>query len=325
MLFLLEGKVGQVQSLSGGKYALGKPGKQIVKPPSDTGWAMLFLAPCLLGLLVFTYLPTLASLGLSFSYWNLLGTPQWVGWENYRTVLHDPLFWKSFQVTWLFVLGMGVLEVMSALYLAVLLNQAIRGRGFFRLVYFLPYVTPMVSIAMVWGWLYDPAYGLLNGGLRSLHLIHEPVAWLYDPRTALGAVVLLRVWKDIGYTLLIFLAGLQAIPPSLYESALLDGAGGWASFWCITLPMLTPTLFFVGTMTLINGFQTFDAVYLLTQGGPAHSTELMVYWMFRNAFEFYKIGPASAIAYILFVIILILTLLQWHFRKRWVLYEEDVA
>lgn len=286
-------------------------------------WAAIFLAPCLLGLLIFTYLPVLGSLGLSFSYWNLLGTPRWVGLDNYAAVVSDPLFWKSFSVTVWFVVLSGITELVLALALALALNRAIRGRAFFRTAYFLPFITPMVSVALVWGWLYDPAYGALNWLLQQAHLITRPVAWLYEPSTALWAVILLRVWKDTGYNLVIFLAGLQAVPPSLEESARLDGANGWRVFWRITLPMITPTLFFVGVMALINGFQTFDSVYLLTQGGPAHSTELLVHWMFKNAFEFYKIGPASAIAYILFIVILLLTLAQWRLRKRWVLYEDE--
>jgi len=292
---------------------------------SETRWAWFFLAPCLLGLIIFTYLPVFASLGLSFSYWNLLGTPRFIGLENYANVLNDPLFWKSFGTTWWFVLWSGVLEVAIALVLAVWLNRAIRGQTFFRTAYFLPFITPMVSVALVWGWLYDPSYGMFNWLLQQAHLIGKPIPWLYDPKTALWAVIILRVWKDIGYNIVIFLAGLQAVPPSLYESANLDGASGWRTFWLVTLPMITPTLFFVSIMTLINGFQAFDSVYLLTQGGPEHSTELLVYWMFKNAFEFYKIGPASAIAYILFVVILLLTLGQWQLRKRWVLYEDETA
>lgn len=291
----------------------------------ETRWAWIFLTPCLLGLIIFTYLPVFASLGLSFSYWNLLGTPKFIGLENYATVLNDGLFWKSFGTTCWFVVLSGVLELVISLVLAVWLNRAIRGQTFFRTAYFLPFITPMVSVALVWGWLYDPSYGMFNWILQQAHLIGKPIPWLYDPQTALWAVIILRVWKDIGYNIVIFLAGLQAVPPSLYESANLDGAGGWRTFWLITLPMITPTLFFVGIMTLINGFQAFDSVYLLTQGGPEHSTELLVYWMFKNAFEFYKIGPASAIAYILFVVILLLTLVQWQLRKRWVLYEDETA
>lgn len=296
---------------------------------SETRWAWIFLAPCLLGLILFTYLPVLASLGLSFSYWNLLGTPQWVGLENYATVLNSPLFWQSFSVTAIFVAVSGVLEMAIGLLLAVWLNASLkgvmRGQTLFRTAYFLPFITPMVSVALVWGWLYDPSYGLLNWLLQQSHLIEKPIPWLYDSQTALWAVIILRVWKDIGYNMVLFLAGLQAISPSLYESAELDGAGPVRTFWRITLPMITPTLFFVGIMTLINGFQSFDSVYLLTQGGPEHSTELLVYWLFKNAFEFYKIGPASAMAYILFVVILALTLVQWQLRKRWVLYEDETA
>lgn len=292
---------------------------------SETRWAWFFLAPCLLGLLVFTYIPIMASLGLSFSYWNLLGIPKFVGLENYAAVLNDPLFWKSFATTWTFVIISGFLEVAVALLLAVWLNRAIRGQSFFRTAYFLPFITPMVSVALVWGWLYDPTYGLINWLLQQAHLIDKPIPWLYDPKTALWAVMILRVWKDIGYNIVIFLAGLQTVSPSLYESANLDGANSWQIFWRVTLPMITPTLFFIGIMTLINGFQSFDSVYLLTQGGPEHSTELLVYWMFKNAFEFYKIGPASAIAYILFVVILLLTLGQWQLRKRWVMYEDETA
>lgn len=291
----------------------------------ETRWAWFFLAPCFLGLLVFTYLPVLASLGLSFSYWNLLGIPQFVGLENYRAVLQDPLFWKSFGVTCWFVFVSGALQVGVALVLAVWLNRAMRGQSFFRTAYFLPFITPMVSVALVWGWLYDPAYGAFNWLLQQAHLIGKPIPWLYEPQTALWAVAILRVWKDIGYNIVIFLAGLQAVPPSLYEAAYLDGASNWRIFWQVTIPVITPTLFFVGIMAIISGFQTFDSVYLMTQGGPEHSTELLVYWMFKNAFEFYKIGPASAIAYILFVVILAFTFLQWQLRKRWVLYEDETA
>jgi multiple sugar transport system permease protein len=292
---------------------------------SEIRWAWLFLLPCLLGLLIFTYLPVMASFGLSFSYWNLLGIPKFVGLDNYANVLNDPLFWKSFTTTWVFVIVSGLLELALSLLLAVWLNRAIKGQSFFRTTYFLPFITPMVSVSLVWGWLYDPSYGLINWLLQQAHLIGKPIPWLYDPKTALWAVMILRVWKDIGYNIVIFLAGLQTVSPSLYESANLDGATGWQTFWKVTLPMITPTLFFVGIMTLINGFQAFDSVYLLTQGGPEHSTELLVYWMFKNAFEFYKIGPASAIAYILFVVILLLTLGQWQLRKRWVLYEDETA
>lgn len=292
---------------------------------NETRWAWLFLAPCFLGLLIFTYLPVMASFGLSFSYWNLLGTPEWVGLANYVSVLGDPLFWQSLGVTIFFVGASAALEVVLGLLLAVWLNRAIRGQTWFRTAYFLPFITPMVSVALVWGWLYDPQSGLLNWLLMQAGLMEKPVAMLYEKDTALWAIIWLRVWKDLGYMLVIFLAGLQAVPQSLYESADLDGSSPLQTFFRITLPMITPTLFFVTIMAMINAFQAFDSVYLLTQGGPEHSTELLVYWMFKNAFEFYRIGPASAIAYILFVLILALTLTQWQLRKRWVMYEDETA
>ncbi len=294
---------------------------------NETFWAWVFILPCLLGLVVFTYLPTFSSIALSFSYWDLLGKPTWVGLENYESILSDPLFWKTFLNTWVFVLVSGGLEVCFGLALAVALNQSIKGQNWFRTLYFLPFITPMVSVAIVWGWIYDPEYGVLNWLLSGLGFLEvfrggEPIAWLYDPSTAMWAIIILRVWKNMGYNLIIFLAGLQGIPESIYESAKLDGAGSFSTFFKLTLPMLTPTLFFVVMVTLINAFQAFDSIYLLTQGGPEHSTDVMVYWLFKNAFEFYKISPASAIAYVVFMVILALTLIQWQLRKRWVLYED---
>jgi multiple sugar transport system permease protein len=209
----------------------------------------------------------------------------------------------------------------------LLLNRAATRFGWLmnlcRTAYFMPFVTPMVSVAIVWGWMVDPQAGLLNGLLRLLGYQGAAIPWLYQPETALWVVVALQIWKLLGYTIVIFLSGLQAVPDSVYESAELDGANPWQTFWRITLPLVSPTLFFVLMMTLINAFQVFDSVYLLTQGGPEHSTDLMVYWLFKNAFEFYQVGPASAIAYILCLVILVLTLIQWQLRKKWVLYESD--
>jgi multiple sugar transport system permease protein len=285
------------------------------------GWPCLFILPCLVGLLIFTYAPVFMSLGLSFCYWNLLGHPQFVGLDNYIDVLQDPLFWKTLNNTVIFVVSTVSLEVVLALALAVLLTQALRCVGLFRTLFFLPFITPLVSVSLVWGWMYDPRFGLLNELIKLLG--GQPIAWLYDPHWAMAAIILLRVWKDMGYNMVILLAGLQGIPMHLYESAALDGANAWQRFVKITLPMLTPTLFFVVMVSLINAFQSFDTVYLLTQGGPQNSTQVLVYWLFQNAFQFYKIGPASAIAYILFLIILAITLIQWWTRKRWVLYEAE--
>jgi multiple sugar transport system permease protein len=177
----------------------------------------------------------------------------------------------------------------------------------------------MISVCLVWSWLFDTRMGLVNGLLSALHA--TPWPWLQHPATALAMIILLRVWKNMGYTVILFCAGLQNISQDLYESASLDGAGPWQQFFKITLPLMTPTLFFVLMVTLMSSFQVFDAIYLMTQGGPNHSTDVLVYWIYKNAFEFYKAGSASAMAYILFIIILGLTLIQWWGRKKWVLQE----
>jgi multiple sugar transport system permease protein len=290
---------------------------------SPTFWAYVFIAPVMLGLLVFTYLPTVASFLLSFCYWNLLGAPQWVGWENYQRLLAEPSFAKVALNTGLFVVVSTIAKIVVGLGLAVLLQAVVRGKTFFRTAYFLPYITPMIGVSLVWGWLYDPQAGLFNSVLQALHLINAPVAWLYTPQTAMAAVLLLEVWKSVGYTMVLFLAGLQAIPESVYESARIDGASPWQAFWRVTLPMVSPTLFFVSLISIIQSLQAFDSIYLLTQGGPEQSTAVAVYWVYKNAFEFYRVGPASALAYVLFVVILVLTLVQWRLRKRWVLHEAD--
>lgn len=237
-------------------------------------WPWVFIGPCLLGLIVFTLLPVCASFGLSFTQWNLLNEPSWVGLDNYAHWLSEPLFWKTLGNTLVFVTGSVSLEVLLALALAVLLNRVVRGIGVLRTLFFLPVVTPMVCVALVWGWLYDPQFGWLSAGLRSVG--GPSVDWLYDEHTALLSLILIRVWKDLGYSMLILLAGLQTVPPELLESAALDGASSWDRFWRITMPHISPTVFFVVTMGLINAFQAFDVVFMLTQGGPNHSTGVLV-------------------------------------------------
>ncbi|MBK8189680.1 MAG: sugar ABC transporter permease [Vampirovibrionales bacterium] len=284
----------------------------------ETFWAWALILPTLAGLALFTYLPTLASFALGFCRWDLLSAPRWVGLENYRAILGDPLFWNAMGNTALFALASGALEIALALGFALLLNRAVAGRALFRTAYFLPYVTPLVSVALAWGWIYDPEFGLLNWLLA----LKPPIAWLYQPNTALAALIAIKIWKNIGYTLILLLAGLQAIPASAMESAMIDGAGRWGRFWHVLLPLLSPTLFFVAIITLINSVQTFDTAFLLTQGGPEHRTDLLAYWIFKNAFEFYKIGPASAMACVMFCALAALTLWQWRMRRRWVLYEN---
>lgn len=286
---------------------------------NERWWAFWLVLPSLLGIAVFNLIPTLASLALSFSQWNLLGAPRWVGFDNYGELLADPLFGQVMGQTLFFVGVSVVVEIGLALLIALALNQRIRLLALWRTAYFLPVVTSMVAGAILWGWVYDPSHGPLNAVLRALGL--SPIHWLSDPAWALWAIVFLSVWKNLGYTMILLLAGLQAIPESLLEAARTDGANAWSAFWRVTLPMLSPSLFLVSILSLIHAFQAFDSVYLLTQGAPNDQTNLLVYWLYQNAFLYYNIGRASALAYILFVIILALTLLQWWLRKKWVVYE----
>ncbi len=285
-----------------------------------------FVTPSLLGLALLTYLPTLASFGLSFALWDLLGAPTWVGLHNYQQLVTNPLFFKIMGNTVVFVVGVATGELLLATTLAVWVNGLVRGQRWFQSIFFLPVIAPLISVSLVWGWFYDPAQGLLNQLLAPTGLLTalnngQPIAWLYNESTVLWALIIMQVWKTVGYAFLITLAGLQTIPDEVHHAATLDGSTPWQRFWHITFPLLTPTLFFLVTVTLINSFQTFDSIYLLTQGGPNHASNVLVHWLFEQAFDTFDVGTACALAVCLFVIILGLTLIQWAVRKRWV-YNE---
>lgn len=283
---------------------------------NETFWAISFILPAFAGILIFIILPVIASFLLSFCHWDLLGPIKFVGIENYIEIFSETLFYKVLWVTFVFSFFTAVLGVIIPLFLSVMLNQKIKLIKTFKLSIFIPYVTPMIVCAIVWEWLYDPNYSIINWllGIKGLN-------WLYDKNIAIWALIIASVWKNIGYNMLIFLASLQNIPETYSEAAEIDGAGIIKKFFLITMPLLTPTLFFVVIMTTITSFQVFDLVFLMTEGGPENSTMVMVYWLYKNAFELFKFGKASAIAYILFLIILLLTLIQWKSRKKWVLNE----
>lgn len=298
-------------------------------------WALLLLLPSLLGVGIFTAIPVLSSFALSFSRWNMLSPVKFIGLQNYLELVQDPLFWQVMLNTFSYAVVEVLLEIPLALGLAVAMNQPGWLSKAFRTIYFLPVVTSMVAIALVWNWMYDPSHGLINtvlhfiwNGMYDPHygLLNPehkkipfiPVEWLFNSHTALPALILMGVWKNVGYSMVIFLAGLQTIPEELYEAASLDGANRWQQFKNITLPQMGPTLFFVSVMATITAFQVFDPVYIMTQGGPENSTNVAVYWLYQNAFEFFNVGKASAIAYVLFGVILTLTMIQWNLRKKWV-------
>lgn len=279
-------------------------------------WALILLLPSLLGVGIFVAIPVLASFGLSFAHWNMLSPPKWVGLQNYLELLREPLFGQVMWNTFYYAFAVVLFEIPLALLLAVAMNQPGWWIKLFRTIYFLPVVTSMVAIALVWNWMYDPHFGLLNALLKGVGL--PTVEWLYDTKWALPALIVMGVWKNVGYSMVIFLAGLQTIPGELYEAAEIDGANQVQQFFNVTLPQMGPTLFFVSVMSTITAFQVFDPVYIMTQGAPQNSTNVAVYWLYQNAFEFFKVGRASAIAYVLFGVILCLTLIQWSLRKKWV-------
>lgn len=294
------------------------------KKRSNWGWGLLFCSPVLLGLLLLNYWPAIHAFLLSFQEWNLLDDPRWVGTQNYRTLLASDEFWQVMKQTALYVSGVVVFELAIALALAFALHRVTTGKRVFQVLAFLPYITPAMAISVIFAWLYHPEQGLLNAFLLQIQVIHSPLAWLFNPLTALVAVMSLEVWKATGYNMLLLLGALQAIPPSLEEAALLDGATGWRRAIYVTLPQIAPTLFLVMLMTLIHALQAFDAIYLLTQGGPNRATAVLAFSLYETAFQRFDIGQATALGYIMFVLIGALSLLQWWSRKQWVWQEEGV-
>lgn len=275
----------------------------------------LFLIPATAGTFIFIVIPVFFSFFLSFCNWDLLSKISFVGLQNYRTLLTSPEFGIILKNTFTFALSTTLIAIILPLVLAACLNNKIRGSEFFKTAYFLPFVTPMIVVSIVWEWIFDPNFGLLN------YILKAHINWLYDTHTAMFAIIIVSAWKLLGYNMVIFLSGFSTINQNLYEAAKIDGSSPINTFFKITLPLLSPTIFFVAIITTISSFQVFDLIYLMTQGGPLNSTNVLVYWIYKNAFEFFNIGEASAGAYILFLIIFVLTCAQWKIRKKWVFNE----
>jgi len=282
-------------------------------------WLWVLLAPTLFGLLVGTLGPVLAAIGISFSNWDVITPPTFAGLENYQNLLKDPTFRKALMNTVYYVGVMVPVSTVLSLGLALLLNQKLRAITWYRTAYFLPVVSSTVAVALVWSWIYSKDFGLLNYVLRTLGL--NPIAWLSSTRWAMPAVIIMGVWGILGEGMIIFLAGLQSISQSYYEAAEVDGASGWQKLWRITLPLITPSLFFFFIITMINAFQTFEQIYIMTRGGPVNSTTTIVYYIYRNAFRNFKMGYASSQAIVLFLIIMVLTLISWRSQEKWVFYD----
>lgn len=281
------------------------------------GW--LFIAPVVFGILAFQFYPILVSMYASLTRWDGIGVPRFVGLENFvRLFTNDQFFRLTLRNTVYFTLGHIPLTLGVALFLALLCNRKMLGVTWYRTAYFTPVVTNTVAISLVWFWLYAPEVGVFNW-LLSLVGIDGP-AWLSDTKWAMPAVILVSVWQGVGYPMVIFLAGLQGIPEVLYEAAKIDGGSALQRFRHVTLPLLTPSIFFLMITSFISSFQVFGLIFVMTQGGPANATNVYIYYLYQNAFSFGKMGYASAMAWILFALIATVTLVQWKLQKRWVFY-----
>jgi len=286
----------------------------------DTIEGYLFILPVVLGLLFFTIGPMLASFYISFTKYPILRSPKWIGLRNFVNMFtKEPHFWQAVKVTLIYAGTAVPLGILGAFLLALLLNQRIKGMPFFRASFYMPTVVPAVANAVLWGWLLNPDYGLVNAMLKAVGL--PTSRFLGEPRSALASLVLMSLW-GVGAGMVIYLAGLQGIPESLYEAAKIDGANSRQLFRFITVPLMTPTLFFGLVMGLIGAFQYFTEVFVLTQGGPLFSTYFYSLMVYERAFRFTQMGMAAAMAWFLLVIVLVLTLLVFRSTALWVFYDS---
>jgi multiple sugar transport system permease protein len=281
----------------------------------------IFISPWILGFLFLFGGPIVASFFLSLFEWDIFTPPKWQGIDNYLKLLHDELFWKSLKVTILYATVNVPLSLVIGITVAMLLNQKIPGISLFRTMYYLPSVVSGVAVCLLWAWIYHPDFGYINYFLRLLG-IKGPM-WLQDPFWALPALIGVGLWP-VGGTMIIYLAGLQGIPSQLYEAARIDGANGRQTFFKITLPMLSPVIFYNIIVGLIKALQVFTQPKVMTEGGPNNSTLMYMLYLYRNAFKWFKMGYASALAWILFLVILILTILLIRSASLWVHYEGEV-
>ncbi|MEW6040664.1 MAG: sugar ABC transporter permease [Elusimicrobiota bacterium] len=270
-----------------------------------------FLLPNITGFLTFVFLPVFASMVLSFFEWDIFNPPEFTGISNYVALIKDTYFWKFLGNTLFFMISIPLGMAVSLL-MAVQMNQKLRGIVFFRTVYFLPVVSSMVACALLWRWIYNPDFGLLNGFLKMLGVVNPPT-WLSSTAYAKPAIILMLIWKGAGYNMLLYLAALQSIPDSVYEAAGVDGAGTFHKFLFITVPLLGPTHFFILIMSVIGVFQMFGEIFIMTGGGPAGATTTIIYYIYNNAFQWFKMGYASAISWVLFAMMFAVTLIQWKY------------
>ncbi|CAG7639908.1 carbohydrate ABC transporter permease [Paenibacillus allorhizosphaerae] len=290
------------------------------KKEAFTGW--LFIMPAIIGFGLLTVIPIIFSLVISFTDWNFmegLKGIRFTGFHNYTQMWSDQWFTDSLKNNLIFAVTTVPLIMIFSLLTAVGLNHGAFFKTPLRMIIFMPYVSSIVAVSLVWALLYSPSQGPINQALRRFGIEHPP-GWLSDPKWALAAIIIMSVWAAIGYNMVIYLAGLQSIPKDLYEASSIDGAGKVRQFFSVTIPLLSPTTFFVLITCIIHSFQVFAAIFMMTQGGPGTSTSVLTFYIYQTGFSFYKMGYASAMAWILTLIIFLVTIVQWIGQKRWVNY-----
>ncbi|MCM3238633.1 sugar ABC transporter permease [Heyndrickxia oleronia] len=291
------------------------------KKRSDYLWAYCMLAPTMIGLLIFYFWPILQTIYFSFTEWGAFGTFEWIGVENYVRMLTDSELGQAFRNTFIYIVLTVPIGIFLSILVAVLLNQKIKGRSVYRTLYFLPVITMPAAIAMVWKWLYNSDFGLINYVLSLFHI--KGPSWITNPDIALYSIIIVAIWSGVGYNMVIFLSGLQNIPQTYYEAAKIDGAGPVRTFFSITMPLLSPIIFFVSIMSLIGAFQVFDLIFMMVSSNSVtiEKTQSIVYLFYQHAFVLNDKGYAAAIAVLLLVMILIVTVIQMLLQKKWVHYE----
>ncbi|WP_285240540.1 sugar ABC transporter permease [Pseudarthrobacter sp. MEB009] len=277
------------------------------------GWT--FILPNFLGFLAFTLIPVIAAFALSFMEWTSFTAPRWVGLENFQRMLQSDTFWVALRNTVVYALGHVPLTMALALGLAMLLNRKLKGIGFFRVAIFFPYITSLVAVAVVWNMLFSPDNGPINQFLNAIGIAEAP-GWTSSSDWAMPAVIITSVWRDMGYYMILYLAGLQAVPTELYEAAEVDGASGWQRFWNVTIPSLRPTTFFVVVMLTVSSFKVFDLIVVMTNGGPGRATTVLSQLIYQEGIGEGKFGYSSAISLVLFLIVLSITVLQFKLQQR---------
>ena len=305
--------------LFGGQQLLpSKKKSKMLKQEARVAW--LFLLPNLVGFLLFVVIPIIASLILSFYRWDLMSSPSFIGFGNFIRLFNESSFKTVLINTVYYTIGTVPVSMVLGLGLALLLNRPLKSVTLYRAFFYLPQIIPMVAAGLIFQFMYMPDFGVINYFLGLLGLPQPN--WLNDTSTAMIAIILMSVWKGTGFNMVIYLAGLNGIPKSYLEASQIDGANIWQQFRYVTLPLLTPTTFFVLAISVIGSFQIFDPVYVMTKGGPADATRTLVYYIYETGFQFFRMGKAAAAAWILFVIVFVATLVQFKYQERWVTYEQ---